>query len=189
VSIHCRNVHEEGYVASLTAKQLKSYNEKLYGPTDYRQLHGLPMKPSDILDQIKATSARLKGVVLGRRNYRKGPLQDLAKIHTIQLETSVPIMEEGWVNKPKGLRQVLWERGFINERHWKKYKLTRNKKNDFNDDGSLKEESKPYILSELMATCADFSFWPLADVQTINVIRSYSDRLDLLMYNLFGSLV
>jgi hypothetical protein len=78
-------------------------------------------------------------------------------MHTIQLETSVPIMEEGWVNKPKGLRQVLWERGFINERHWKKYKVTGNKKNDFNDDGSLKEESKPYILSELMATCADFS--------------------------------
>jgi hypothetical protein len=45
-----------------------------------------------------------------------GTMEAISKVATnngIPLEVEEPLLEHGWVNKPKGLLQVLWERGFI----------------------------------------------------------------------------
>ena len=42
-------------------------------------------------------------------------IQQLAKNQDIPLEIEIDEIEEGWVGKPKGMMQILWERGFIDE--------------------------------------------------------------------------
>jgi hypothetical protein len=40
-------------------------------------------------------------------------LSKLATNHGIPLDVKEPLLKHGWLNKPKGLLQILWERGFI----------------------------------------------------------------------------
>ena len=55
----------------------------------------------------------------------------------------------GWVGKSKGLLQVLWERGFIDETSIEKYKLTGK-----NDDFGIVDNSTS--LRHMMTMCSDF---------------------------------
>ena len=55
---------------------------------------------------------------------------------------------EGWANKGKGLLQVLWERGFIDET-----KLSEYKKEVVDEDGNVVPE---FSLVHLMAAAPDF---------------------------------
>ena len=55
---------------------------------------------------------------------------------------------EGWANKGKGLLQVLWERGFIDET-----KLSEYKKQVVDEDGNVVPE---FSLVHLMAAAPDF---------------------------------
>ena len=49
------------------------------------------------------------------------------------------MVQKGWVDKPKGLRQVLWERGWIDENNALKYK-----KLCVDEDGEeIEEEGDP----------------------------------------------
>jgi hypothetical protein len=63
---------------------------------------------------------------------------------------------EGWVGKPKGMLQILYERGFIDLQNVKKYRKD-SKTQDLDADGKLKEELKPFILSHLLRSCPDFA--------------------------------
>ena len=56
---------------------------------------------------------------------------------------------KGWVVKAKGLLQVLWERGWIDEEQIHKYRL-----DAVNDNGEQDEE---YSLVALMSSCLDFA--------------------------------
>jgi hypothetical protein len=40
-------------------------------------------------------------------------LTSIATNHGIPLVVEEPLLKHGWLNKPKGLLQLLWERGFI----------------------------------------------------------------------------
>jgi hypothetical protein len=69
-------------------------------------------------------------------------------------------VKEGWLGKPKGMLQVLWERGWIDS---SKVVTARSlqyskdgKKEDFGEDGKLKEASQQYALSYLLQQCTDF---------------------------------
>ena len=57
---------------------------------------------------------------------------------------------EGWVGKPKGMLQVLWERGHIDETRIKQYTVNGKK-----DAYGVIDLSKS--LKNLMATCTDFA--------------------------------
>jgi hypothetical protein len=53
-------------------------------------------------------------------------------------------VKEGWLGKPKGMLQILWERGWINSSEVGSARCMRyskdGKKEDFGEDGKLKEK-------------------------------------------------
>ena len=53
--------------------------------------------------------------------------------------------KEGWPNKPKGLIQVLWERGFVDGTKWKSYSKQDNKE----AFGNLVDSSSLYYLMSI----------------------------------------
>jgi hypothetical protein len=54
--------------------------------------------------------------VIDPRKYKLNRLQEMAREQNIDLRRNETLMkEEGWVGKQKGLLQVLWERGWIDE--------------------------------------------------------------------------
>ena len=69
-------------------------------------------------------------------------LQKLAQERGLSLYVKRPGVQEGWLNKPKGLKQVLWEIGYIDPAHKDEY---RNKHND-----------PRFCLTLLLASCSDF---------------------------------
>ncbi len=50
-----------------------------------------------------------------RRYYSKKEVHQIARDNGLELTYQHPEIREGWVGKPKGLLQVLWERGWVNE--------------------------------------------------------------------------
>jgi hypothetical protein len=50
-----------------------------------------------------------------KTNHTMKELQDFATTNGIPLHVNNPEVTQGWEGKPKGLLQVLWERGFIDE--------------------------------------------------------------------------
>jgi hypothetical protein len=85
----------------------------------------------------------------------KGSLKDLQKIATdagIVIEEIQPKIVEGWVGKAKGLLQVLWERGYIDNADGKAYhKYTMNGTKDV--FGNNQPDTS---LKLLMESCTDF---------------------------------
>ena len=85
----------------------------------------------------------------------KGRLSDLQKAainHGIPLEEISQKILEGWEGKPKGLLQVLWERGWIDnsdDKAIQNYTIG-GRKNEFN---LVQSE---FSLKHLMASCTDF---------------------------------
>ena len=58
-------------------------------------------------------------VFLVRKYYHKEELQEIAQKYNIDLTYNHQQVIEGWVGRPKGMLQVLWERGFIDEEELK----------------------------------------------------------------------
>jgi hypothetical protein len=50
-----------------------------------------------------------------QQSYTKNELQDFARIRGIDLFEEKDVILKRWQGQPKGLLQVLWERGFIDE--------------------------------------------------------------------------
>ena len=71
------------------------------------------------------------------------------------LEVGLPIQEtkqkivEGWEGKPKGLLQVLWERGLVDQNRLDKYTLN-------GQQDAFGVVDKRFSLKSLMANCLDF---------------------------------
>ena len=60
------------------------------------------------------------------------------------------------MGKPKGLLQILWERGFVDVKNLHLYSL-KGKKGQFNEDGNLQREFEAYSLRTLMKRCSNFA--------------------------------
>ena len=71
------------------------------------------------------------------------------------MEITEDVIKPGWVGANKGLLQVLWERGFVDENRWREYSQE-GKKRWRDEDGKIKEQFKPYLLREIMSNCGDF---------------------------------
>ena len=55
---------------------------------------------------------------------KKQAIQSKAQEHNLpRIEETKAKVIEGWENKPKGLLQILWERGFIDELRLENYTL------------------------------------------------------------------
>ena len=80
--------------------------------------------------QIKE-ELKLKGYVV-RGHCGKDELEDLAKKYNVELACDLEVVEEGWLGKPKGLLQVLWERGWIDKNNVCKY-ILKGKAEQMND--------------------------------------------------------
>ncbi len=95
-----------------------------------------------------------KGVFI-RGHCDREKMEKLAADNNIELTSRVGVVKVGWMGKPKGLLQVLWERGGINENNLKEYSL-KGKGYQMDEDGNLKEEFQCYNLRTLMSNCANF---------------------------------
>ena len=72
---------------------------------------------------------RMKGYDV-RGHCGKEELSELATKYNIELTSDVEVVEEGWLGKPKGLLQVLLERGWIDENKLSEYTLKGKKVNE-----------------------------------------------------------
>jgi hypothetical protein len=97
-----------------------------------------------------AAKLSVPGHVLDPTKFRLEKLQEMASAQDIPLTKIVPNVEAGWVGKQKGLLQVLWERGWIDESSLDDYAII--KKDDA--DGAVDEELS--LLQCLMESCLDF---------------------------------
>jgi len=73
----------------------------------------------------------------------------LCQVADIPIEILIPKTLQGWQGKPKGMLQVLWERGFIDEKNLNQYTVTGRK----DEMGILQPETS---LKFLLGNCLDF---------------------------------
>ena len=102
-----------------------------------------------LMDELKQ-----KGFLV-RRYYGKEELQKIAQEMGIELTYNHQEVIEGWCGRPKGMLQVLWERGHINEAELDKYSGD-GKKIYKDDEGKIKPQYEKYVLRTLMKNCLDF---------------------------------
>ncbi len=107
------------------------------------------LKKVEIVDLLMQTDL---GKGLGKQallNMRLADLQDKAAALSIDIMATVTSkLRKGWVGKGKGLLQVLWERGFIDESKVKNYKVK-----VLDEDGNV---VPTFSLEYMMANCPDF---------------------------------
>ena len=104
---------------------------------------------------------RRAGVDTQKRRFLKPELVELCNQNSITTNVRAPKIKHGWVNKPKGMLQVLYERGWINITKVKSDRSMRysinGKKNDCDEaTGDIKNEYKMYSLKYLLNKCSDF---------------------------------
>jgi hypothetical protein len=80
---------------------------------------------------------------------KKQAIQSKAQEHNLPIEETKANVIEGWENKPKGLLQVLWECGFIDELRLENYTFI-GKQDAF---GFVQ---KDFSLKSLKGNCLDF---------------------------------
>jgi hypothetical protein len=101
-----------------------------------------------------------KITAMDQNKYRKVDLQKKAQGHGLDLTYEEEEVIEGWYGKPKGMLQVQWEHGSIDETQLDKYRKT-VLKGWKKDDGSIKESKKEeatnFVLDGMLARCQDFA--------------------------------
>lgn len=83
------------------------------------------------------------------KKFKLRELQDLATQQGLEFTKRKETKRPGWVGAPKGLLQVLWERGWIEEQRYKDYHL-------YTTDAS-KNTIAELSLIPLMSSCHDFA--------------------------------
>ncbi len=96
----------------------------------------------DLLKELQSRGVSAKG--------RKDELQILCKQKNIPIEEELDEVVEGWEGKPKGMLQILWERGFVDPLKKKEDYTLQGKKDAF---GKVNPETS---LKHLMSLLTDF---------------------------------
>jgi hypothetical protein len=101
--------------------------------------------------QLLVQELRAKGVPLERgMSHKLEELQGFARSHGIPLKQTIDVVDEGWVGKPKGLLQILHERGLIDPVNWQTLYTVNGKKDA--DGNTIPGTS----LRDIMGNCTDF---------------------------------
>ena len=103
----------------------------------------------ELIEELK----KKKFIVRG--HYSKDELRNLASDYGISLTYETDILQSGWVVKAKGMLQVLWERGWIDESKLDLYS-EKGQIDQLDEDGKVQEEFKPFVLRTLLSNCRDF---------------------------------
>ena len=77
----------------------------------------------------------------------KEKLQEMSREHNLPIKFDEPVIREGWIGKPKGALQILFERGWIDPANIHQYTAKGKKM----DDGTVQ-----YSINALMAQQEDF---------------------------------
>jgi hypothetical protein len=85
-----------------------------------------------------------------QRNFTRQELQAFAKTHNVDVFEEKQQIISGWQGQPKGLLQVLWERGLIDKASLEKYTL------DGRKDAITGDIDLQFSLCHVMAECTDF---------------------------------
>ena len=63
-----------------------------------------------LINEIKKTGYQIRG------HLSKDKLERIAQLKNVELTYEYNVKKEGWMGKPKGLLQILWEHGFIDKK-------------------------------------------------------------------------
>ena len=96
----------------------------------------------------------------------------LCRTSNVPVEELVPKTLQGWQGKPKGMLQVLWERGFIDVTNINQYTVGGRK----DEMGVLQTETS---LKFLLGNCLDFE-----EEELFPLISGVSEEIDQLIYML-----
>ena len=104
---------------------------------------------------------RKSGVDTTKRRFLKTELITLCAQHSIPIFVDEMNVEPGWFNKPKGMLQILFERGWIDETKVKtprsmSYSKEGKKDKHFDEDGKLNDVGREFCLTHLLSECIDF---------------------------------
>jgi len=87
-------------------------------------------------------------------------LQTIATMHGISTQTEEDIIIQGWMNKPKGLLQILWERGWIDPNENLNDYVKEKRKKWLDARGNIlpefENDAKKFVLTDLLSECPDF---------------------------------
>ena len=87
-------------------------------------------------------------------------------------------MAVGWVGQPKGLLQVLWERGLIDHQKYDSGEYSLNgKAHQKDEDGNILPTFNPYLLRDLMEKFSDFQDEPTEMEQLMTDLSSTSSDI------------
>ena len=110
-------------------------------------------------------------------------LDDVEKIatkHKICTTYTEPEIDHGFLGQPKGLLQVLWERGWIDVDALSKYP-EKGRKNQLDSNGKILPEYEPYVLLDLMKKCPIFMSEPSAmESLFVKISNSSTCKMSLL---------
>ena len=96
----------------------------------------------ELIEELQAKGLQPRGLLKD--------LQGMAQQNDIAIKKSVRKIKEGWINKSKGVLQVLYERGFINRSKLSDYKMEPFK----DDNGNILDDT--YSLKVIMSKQTDF---------------------------------
>ena len=121
-----------------------------------------------LMDELKTREFSI------RKYYSREEIEKLAQKYKIDLTYGQKEIIEGWVCKPKGLLQVIWERGWINTEELNKYSGD-GKSCQKDEFGKVTKENKRFVLRTLMLKTLDFTREQSA--MTYNAYNSNQDPL------------
>lgn len=99
-----------------------------------------------LIDALTAAGVTLQQ----QRNHTKKELQEFATKNSVDLYEDKELINQGWEGRPKGLMQVLWERGLIDTSSLEQYTLE-GRKNPITGQVNLQSS-----LRHILANCNDF---------------------------------
>ena len=116
-----------------------------------------------------------KNISLPSGNLTRAALQDRMKQHGLDIQKQERrIKTYGWVGRSKGLRQVLWETGWIDPEQASRYHKNPTKA-DKDENDNVKDECRQFVLSLVMADRADFKNEP-SDLEDLAAKMSDGDK-------------
>ena len=92
------------------------------------------------------------------------PLQDVKRVAVskgIYIQKYQKVILPGWINQPKGLLQVLYERVWIDTSKLSEYSDS-GKQHQLNENGNVLPKYSDFLLRNIMDRCRDFCDEPTA---------------------------